>query len=316
MHVLVTGGAGFIGSHLVDALVAAGRRVRVLDDLSSGRVEQLAPEAELIVGSITDGPLVRRAVAGVDVIFHLAAARGVLASVEDPLLADAVNVHGTLTVLTAAAAAGVQRVVAASSSSVYGGADRRPTPEWAPLAPRSPYGVSKLAGEHYGRVVAVLHDLSTVSLRYFNVYGPRQRPDALEAQVIPRFIEALAVGRPPIVHGDGHQTRDFTYVADVVAANLAAAAAPPDACRGQAYNVGAGQAHSLLDVLAVLAHLTGVSSSAVHEPVRAGDVRDTLADTTAAAATLGWSPTVDLATGLASTLAWSATLAHPAVSST
>ncbi|HET9730890.1 MAG TPA: NAD-dependent epimerase/dehydratase family protein, partial [Acidimicrobiia bacterium] len=200
MDVLVTGGAGFIGSHLVDALCAAGHRTRVLDDLSTGFASNVHPGAELIVGSVTDEALVRKALAGCEVVFHQAAHKAVLRSVEHPLATDLANTHGTLTVLHAAREEGVRRFVHASSSSLYGGTAPVPTREDAPLAPRSPYAVSKLAAEQYCRVFAELYGLETVALRYFNVYGPRQRPDATYAAVIPLFVDALLHGRPPIVH--------------------------------------------------------------------------------------------------------------------
>lgn len=288
MHALVTGGAGFIGSHVVDALVERSASVRVLDDLFSGNRENVNAAAEVSVAGIADEDAVRDAVDGVDVVFHQAAHRAVLRSVENPLATDAANVHGTLTVLKAAADAGVRRVVYASSSSVYGGAETLPTPESAPTVPRSPYAVSKLAGEHYCRVFAELYDLETISLRYFNVYGPRQRPDSAYAAVIPLFIEALRDGTSPEVHGDGKQSRDFTYVSDVVEANLAAAAAPADVGRGGVYNIAGGTAHSLLDLLDVLGRIMDVEPRPVHTDPRPGDVRHTCADVSAARRDLGF----------------------------
>ncbi|GIU89493.1 MAG: hypothetical protein KatS3mg010_0592 [Acidimicrobiia bacterium] len=232
MRALVTGGAGFIGSHLVDALVERGAEVRVIDDFFTGLRENLNPAVDLYEGTVADEELVRRAVGGCEVVFHQAAHKAVLRSVEHPLPTDLANTHGTLTVLEAAKDAGVRRVVYASSSSVYGGAAAVPTPEDAPTVPRSPYAVSKLAGEHYCRVFTELYGLETVTLRYFNVYGPRQRPDGAYAAVIPLFVRALLDGSRPVVHGDGGQARDFTYVDDVVEANLRAAAAPGDRCAG------------------------------------------------------------------------------------
>ena len=304
MRALVTGGAGFIGSNLVDALVEAGADVVVLDDLSTGFAENLHRAATIVEGAVSDPDAVARAVAGCDVVFHEAAHRAVLRSVEQPLDTDRANVGGTLTVLVAAREAGVRRVVCASSSSVYGGAEQLPTPETAPLAPRSPYAVTKLAGEHYCRVFWELFGLETVSLRYFNVYGPRQRPDSRYAAVIPLFVDALLRGVPPEVHGDGLQTRDFTFITDAVAANLRAAQAPARQCAGRAYNVAGGASYSLLDLLAILERLIGVEVAPSHVAPRAGDVRHTRADIAAAAADLGHRPAVSFEEGLARTVEW------------
>ena len=304
MECLVTGGAGFIGSTLVDELLALGHGVRILDDLSTGFAENLNPAAELVKGDVGDEAVVRSATAGAEIVFHLAAHRAVARSVDDPLATDTANTHGTLNVLVAARDAGARRVVYASSSSVYGGADLRPTPESAPLVPRSPYSVSKLAGEHYCRVFSELFPLETVALRFFNVYGPRQRPDSMYAAVIPLFLAALSAGEPATVHGDGNQSRDFTFVGDVVAANLAAATAPAEACNGGAYNVAAGSEFSLLELLDALGRLLGVPVQATHVDPRAGDVRHSCADATAAARDLGWHATVGFEEGLARTVDW------------
>jgi UDP-glucose 4-epimerase len=285
----------------------------VLDDLSTGHrdnlpvdpVDPVHPRFELIEGSVSDGDAVARAVEGCTVVFHHAAHRAVFRSVEHPLETDTANVHGTLTVLDAARQAGVERVVNASSSSVYGGAEQRPTPESAALLPRSPYAVTKLTGEHYCRVYTELHGLPTVSLRYFNVFGPRQRPDSMYAAVIPLFIDALASGRPPTVHGDGGQSRDFTYIDDVVAANLAAADSPPERCGGRAYNIGCGREHSLLELLTALREILQQNEAAVGTEFtdpRAGDVRHSLADVSAAARDLGWTPATAFHDGLRQTV--------------
>lgn len=306
MQVLVTGGAGFIGSYITDALVADGHQVRVLDDLFTGYRENVHPGAELLVGSIVDDDTVRRAVDGVEVVFHQAAHKAVLRSVEQPLVTDAVNVNGTLRVLKMAADAGVRRVVAASSSSVYGGAEQLPTPESVEPRPRSPYAVSKLAGEHYCRVFAELYGLETVTLRYFNVFGPRQRPDSTYAAVIPLFIDALRKGEHPTVFGDGLQSRDFTYVSDVVHANLLAAAATAATCSGGVYNIAGGLAISLLDLLGTLGRVLGVDPDPVFSEPRAGDIRHSCADASAARADLGFVCEVAFEEGLRRTVEWSA----------
>ncbi len=303
MRALVTGGAGFIGSHLADALLAQGEDVRIIDDLSTGRGANLPPSARFIEGSITDPAMLETAVSGAEVVFHQAALGSVARSVNDPLVTDEVNTHGTLAVLAAAHRLGVRRVVLASSSSVYGGAESRPTPESTPLVPRSPYAVTKMASEHYARVYAELFGLETVALRYFNVYGPRQRPDSTYAAVIPLFIAALRSGTPPEVHGDGRQSRDFAYVDDVVAANIAAATAPAEDCSGKAYNIAGGRERSLLEMLDILRSTIGTDIVAVHVAPRAGDVRHSSADLSAATNDLGYHPRVGLEEGLARTVA-------------
>jgi len=302
--VLVTGGAGFIGSNLVQALLDEGRQVRVLDDLSTGFRENLLPGIDLVEGDVADETAVRRAVEDVDVVFHHAAHRAVLRSVERPIETDRANTGGTLNVLKAALDAGARRVVYASSSSVYGGAAEMPTVETAPTRPRSPYAVSKLAGEEYCRVFSELYGLETVALRYFNVYGPRQRPDSAYAAVIPLFLDALKRGEPATVHGDGLQSRDFTFVSDVVSANLSAASAPAEDCSGKAYNIAGGAAYSLMDLLAILGSILGVDPKALHVGPRPGDVRHTRADISAAANDLGHKPVVGFEQGLEQTVAW------------
>ncbi len=304
MKVVITGGAGFIGSHLVDARCALGDEVVVIDDLSNGFRTNLHPDATLVEGNVADADLVAEAVAGADTIFHLGALGSVKRSIDDPRRSDHANIHGTLTMLEAARNAGVRCVVAASSSSVYGGADIRPTPETAPLRPRSPYAVTKLAGEHYLRVFAELHGMHTVALRFFNVFGPRQRPDSEYAAVIPRFIHAMLTGKPIEVHGDGRQTRDFTYVADVVAALQAAEQSDPTITAGRAYNIAGGVAQSLLDLLGHLESIMEVSATPHFVESRAGDVLHSQADSSAANNDLGWSAQVSFRDGLEHSVAW------------
>ncbi|HEX8804394.1 MAG TPA: SDR family oxidoreductase [Acidimicrobiales bacterium] len=304
MRALVTGGAGFIGSHLADALLAEGTEVVVLDDLSTGRADNVPGGATFVEGDAADPALLAGAVDGCDVVYHQAALGSVSRSIEHPLGSDHANVHGTLNVLHTAHLAGVRRVVMASSSSVYGGAEQVPTPESAPLVPRSPYAVTKLTGEHYARVFWELHGLETVSLRYFNVFGPRQRPDSQYAAVVPLFADALLTGRRPHVHGDGRQARDFTFVADAVQANLKAGRAPADACAGRAYNVARGEPHSLLDLLRHLGDAAGVVPEPTFGDPRPGDVRHSHADISGARRDLGYEPGVSFAEGLARTLTW------------
>jgi UDP-glucose 4-epimerase len=300
----VTGGAGFIGSHLVDALVARGDEVVVLDNLATGRLENLSDAARFIEGDVADEAAVAAAVAGCEVVFHQAALGSVARSVERPLDTDRSNIHGTLAVLEAAHRAGARRVVLASSSSVYGGASQVATAESAPLVPRSPYAVTKLTGEHYARVYRELHGLETVCLRYFNVFGPRQRPDSEYAAVIPLFMDALLTGRDPVVHGDGLQSRDFTFIADTVAANLCAAGAPAERCAGRVFNIARGTPATLLDLLDILATELGVTVAPKHTDPRPGDVRNSHADISAARRDLGYEPGVSFREGLARTLAW------------
>ena len=302
MITLVTGGAGFIGSHLVDALLEAGHEVRVLDDLSTGVRENLTDRAELVVGDVGDPEVAAAAVAGIEVVFHEAALGSVARSVESPLATDLANVHGSLAILDAAKRAGVRRVVAASSSSVYGGVAPLPSTEDFPPVPRSPYAVTKVALEHYCRVYAELMGLETVCLRYFNVFGPRQRADSAYAAVVPLFIDALRSGSSPTVHGDGLQRRDFTYVGDVARANLLAADADTSVCSGHVYNVAGGQRATVLDLLETIAKILDVTPDPVHDEPRAGDVRDSEADLRAIARDLGYEPAVSLEDGLRITI--------------
>jgi UDP-glucose 4-epimerase len=304
MRVLVTGGAGFIGSHLADALLERGDEVVVLDNLSTGRLENVPDRAEFIEGDLADPVVVAKAIAGCDLVYHEGALGSVARSVEAPLDSDDANIHGTLNVLQQAHLAGARRVVLASSSSVYGGASQVPTPESVPLMPRSPYAVTKMTGEHYARVFWELHGLETVCLRYFNVFGPRQRPDSQYAAVIPLFIDALLTGRTPQVHGDGLQSRDFTFIVDTVRANLLAGTAPADTCAGNVYNIARGEPSSLLDMLGILADQLGVTVTPEHVAPRVGDIRNSHADISAARRDLDYGPSVSFADGLSRTLDW------------
>lgn len=302
---LVTGGAGFIGSHIVEELVQRGERVRVLDNFSTGKRENLAPlleHIELVEGNLCDLPTVRRAVEGVDCILHQGALPSVPRSVADPLASNAANVTGTLHVLVAARDADVRRVVYASSSSLYGDSPTLPKEPDMPTQPKSPYAVAKLAGEGYCRAFTEVYGLETVSLRYFNVFGPRQDPASQYSAVIPLFITSLLRGESPIVHGDGLQSRDFTYVSNVVHANLLAVSAPGVA--GRVFNVACGQRHTLLDMIAILNDILGTQIAPIHTDPRPGDVRHSLADITATQEMLGYRVEVDFREGLRRTVDW------------
>jgi UDP-glucose 4-epimerase len=302
--VLVTGGGGFIGSHLAEALHERGHRVRVLDNFATGRrsnMLMLGDEVELIEGDIQSYERASKAVAGCEVVFHQAALPSVPRSVQDPLTSNATNVIGTLNVLLAARDHGVRRVVCASSSSVYGpGAGTAPKSEGQPAVPISPYATAKLAGEGYARSFHVVYGLETVALRYFNVFGPRQDPTSQYAAVIPNFIGALLSGERPVIFGDGEQSRDFTYVANVVAANLLAMDAPGVA--GRIYNVACGERITVNRLVAELRDLLQSDVEPVYAAPRAGDIPHSLADLGRARAELGYEPAVKLREGLERTI--------------
>jgi len=303
VRVLVTGGAGFVGSHVVERLCRDGHDVRVLDDFSTGfrrNLRGVESDVDVVEGDVRDPGTVRAAVAGSEVVLHQAALPSVPRSIRAPLESHAVNALGTLNVLMAAREAQVRRVVYASSSSVYGDSSVLPEHEGLAPAPRSPYAVSKLAGEHYCRVFWDVHGLETVSLRYFNVFGPRQDRRSQYAGAIAAFSAAMLNGARPVVFGDGRQSRDFTYVDNAVDANIRAMDAPGAA--GGTYNVACGERVSLLGVLRELERLTGRTADPAFEPVRAGDVRHTHADIERARAALGYRPVVDFAEGLSRAL--------------
>jgi UDP-N-acetylglucosamine/UDP-N-acetyl-alpha-D-glucosaminouronate 4-epimerase len=305
MRYLVTGGAGFIGSNTVDELVRRGHNVVVLDDLSSGKAQNLdgvKGKIEILRHSITDLEAVREACRGVDFVIHLAALTSVPHSVKDPLETSHINVDGTLNVLVAARDANVKRVVFAGSCAVYGEAPTLPKTERMPTAPISPYGVSKMAGELYGEVFHRVYGLEFVSLRYFNIFGPRQDPGSPYSGVLSLFNAAFLEGTQPMVYGDGEQSRDFTYVGNVVQANLLACAAKGAA--GLAINIGTGGRYTLNQTLAILEKVTGRSVEAKYAPPRSGDIRDSQADITRAREVLGYHPQVGFEEGLKHTWDW------------
>ncbi len=299
---VVTGGAGFIGSHVTEALVARGDQVRVIDNLTTGCRENLAEvegQIEFFAGDILDESLLAQVFQGADVIFHQAALASVQLSIERPLDVHAACVTGTLKLLEQARRCGVRRVVYAASSSLYGNPPFSSNREADIAAPMSPYAVAKLAGEYYGRAFFHTYGLETVSLRYFNVFGPRQDPDSPYSAVIPLFITRLLSGRRPIVYGDGLQSRDFTFVGNIVDANLLAADVAAEDVAGQSFNVANGRSTSLLELLRVLQDLLGTDLTPDYQPPRAGEVRHSLADITLAHERLGYNPRVDFETGLA-----------------
>lgn len=298
---LVTGGAGFIGSHLVDSLTASGERVRVFDDFSTGQPDNIGPAAEVVRGCVTDSSAVTRAVEGCDVVYHLAALASVAKSVEDPLTSHAVCATGTLNVLDAARKSGVRRVVYAASASAYGGAsDPAGQDEDTPLVALSPYAAAKLAGEFYCQAFAATYGLETVRLRFFNVFGPRQRADSPYSGVIAIFAAALAAGKTPTIFGDGQQSRDFVYVSDVAAALQQAARIP--GVSGNVYNVGTGNSVTLLDLVAALNRVLGKNITAAHAPPRVGDIRHSRAKIDRIRMDLGFEARVSFEEGLRRTV--------------
>jgi UDP-glucose 4-epimerase len=303
---LITGGAGFIGANLAEALVRDGERVRIFDNFSSGSLDNLRAirdRIELVEGDLRDYAAVQRAMQGVAYVSHQGALRSVERSVDDPLSSDEVNVHGTLHVLMAARdTPGVKRVVYASSSSVYGENPTLPKVEDQTPAPVSPYAVSKLAAEHYCRVFSKLYGVETVSLRYFNVFGPKQSPQSKYAAVIPLFMRAALHDEPLEIHGDGEQSRDFTYIDNVVRANRLSLSTP--GVSGAVFNVACNERHSLLDIVSGLEQLLGRALTRNHVASRRGDVRHTQASIARIEAELDYHPSVPFAEGLRRTWEW------------
>ncbi|HEV8075664.1 MAG TPA: SDR family oxidoreductase [Candidatus Acidoferrum sp.] len=305
MRYLVTGGAGFIGSNTVDELVRRGHGVVVLDDLSSGKEDNLAEVRSKITfmkGSITDIEVVQKAMVQADYVIHLAARTSVPRSVKDPVDTNRINVDGTLNVLVAARDNKVKRIVFAASSSAYGDTPTLPKSEDMQPVPISPYGVSKYVGELYAQTFGRCYGLENVCLRYFNIFGPRQDPDSPYSGVLSRFSTAFLDSTPPVVFGDGEQTRDFTYVENAVQANLLACEAP--SASGRTFNVGTGHAVSLNQVLQMLQKASGKTLETKYEPAREGDIRDSLADIRLAKEFLAYEPTVLFEEGLERTFAW------------
>lgn len=302
---LVTGGAGFIGSHIVEILVRRGARVRVLDNFLTGKRANIVPflgEIELVEGDVRDLAACRKACAGVDSVLHQAALASVPRSVEDPILADAENVTGAINMLVAARDAGAQSFVLASSSAVYGDAPGLPLREGEEGAPLSPYAAAKLAGENYCRIFSSLYGMRTAALRYFNVFGPRQDPASPFAAVIPRFIGSALRGEPLVIHGDGEQSRDFIYAEDVAEANILAGAAP--SLQGEALNIASGTGMTLNALAARIMDVAGARLAPVREAARPGGIRHSRADITKAADKLGFRPAVPFEEGLARTIRW------------
>ncbi len=303
MKALVTGGAGFIGSAIARELAARGDEVIVLDNLSAGSEDAVPSEAKLLTEDIRDLSALKSAMQDVDIVFHQAAIRSVPRSVEEPHLVNETNITGTLNVLTAATEAGVDRVIYASSSSGYGGSTGQMSRETDVAAPHSPYAVSKLAAEYYCRVWTEIRGLSTVSLRYFNVFGPGQRADSKYAAVFPSFIDSLLKGEAPEIQWDGDQTRDFTFIDDVVRANLAAAAAD-NQVDGRVLNIASGRPKSINDVFSSLSTSMDMHIEPIRTPKRKGDIRHSYADISLARALLNWEPRCDWEDAIRRTLDW------------
>jgi nucleoside-diphosphate-sugar epimerase len=307
-HYLVTGGAGFIGSHLTESLLQRGHRVRVADSLVTGHRCNLQPGAEFLEGDLAEATVAARAVAGVDYVLHEAAIPSVPRSVNNPVESHRANVDATLNILIASRDAGVRRVVFAGSSSVFGDTPSLPKREDMPTRPLSPYALQKLVSEQYCQLFTKLYGLETVATRYFNVFGPRQDPGSPYSGVISLFITALLDGRPPTVHGDGGQTRDFTYVANVVDGVIRAAETP--GVSGEVFNIATNGRASLLDLLAALNRIMGTDLRPIHGAARAGDVRDSQADISKAERMLGYKPIVSFEEGLRKTVDWFRTVSR------
>jgi nucleoside-diphosphate-sugar epimerase len=301
---LITGGAGFIGSHLAEELVRRGERVRVVDSLITGKRHNLShlPNVEFQQGDLADFDVARRAVAGMDYVLHQAAIPSVPRSVQDPITSNRANIDASLNVLVAARDSGVKRVVYAGSSSAYGNTPTLPKVETMPTAPLSPYALQKLVAEQYCQMFTELYGLETVTIRYFNVFGPRQDPSSPYSGVISLFISALCEGKQPKIYGDGEQTRDFTYVANVVDGVLKACHAPQ--ASGEVINVATGGRISLNQLFRTVRDLVGASTEPIYEDVRAGDVRDSQADISKARRILGYEPMVRFEDGLEKTVSW------------
>ncbi len=303
MRVLVTGGAGFVGSAIAAACVGRGDDVAVIDNMLNGDPSRVPEGAKLVEADLRDLDAVRAVSTGAELVFHEAALRSVPRSVDDPVLATECNVIGTMNVLIAAQEAGVRRVVYASSSSAYGGVTDGLQHEDATPRPLSPYAASKLAAEHYCQVWTRVHGLSTVSLRYFNIFGPGQDPESKYSAVVPAFVAALLQGRPPVVHWDGEQSRDFTYIDDVVEANLKAAEADQRA-DGSVINIGGGRPRSINEMLQAISDEIGVWIEPERVPMRAGDIRSSSADISRARDLLGWEPTTSWSDAVKATVAY------------
>ena len=304
-HVLVTGGAGFIGSNLTEALLQRGHIVRVLDDFSTGKKENLIFDKkyhslEMIEGDVRDSRTCQKAVKGIDFVFHQAALPSVQRSIEDPETSNAVNAGGTLNILLAARDERVKRVIYAASSSVYGDTPTLPKHEEMPSNPLSPYALQKYIGEQYCRLFYQLYGLETISLRYFNIFGPKQDPNSVYAAVIPKFIDALLHGRSPVIFGDGEQSRDFTYIENVVQANLLALSA--EHLRGEAMNIACGKRISLNQLFNVLKEILGSKLSPIYEEPRKGDVKHSLADIRKGKEIINYEPIVGIEIGLKKTV--------------